>query len=327
MGPAARCAGWAKGDPQVSVDKTKRAASLLDWPELYDATFAYRDIPREVDFILAAFKKSYGYEPEGILDLACGTGSHSIEFARRGFRVCGIDRSETMLGAARAKAEEANLEVDFRCEDMSDFRVEGPFSCAICMLHSLAYLTTNDELTRHFSLVSRALAGRGLYVAELGNPQPWLADPPRMRRERWQPGSWSDTRNGMRIRATAYRDPIDWLTETAQVEMVVDITGRGVSRHLSEISTQRLLLPQTLRLLAELGGGLRLMDYFGDFSLDEPMSRSRRHARMIGLFAKGAAPAGRGATRKPRAARPGNGKPPSLLPELEDGNADAGSAI
>ena len=41
-----------------------------------------------------------------ILDIGCGTGRHSIELAKRGYMVTGIDFSEAQLDMARQKAEE-----------------------------------------------------------------------------------------------------------------------------------------------------------------------------------------------------------------------------
>lgn len=50
---------------------------------------------------------------EQILDVGCGTGNFSLELARLGVRVTGIDISEAMLAVARRKAEAEGLGVEF----------------------------------------------------------------------------------------------------------------------------------------------------------------------------------------------------------------------
>src|SRR5262249_57777176 len=44
--------------------------------------------------------------PGRLLDLGCGTGRLLVPFARRGYRVLGVDLSAQMLAVARAKARD-----------------------------------------------------------------------------------------------------------------------------------------------------------------------------------------------------------------------------
>ena len=54
----------------------------------------------ECDFI----EKEMNYEKNTrILDIGCGTGRHSIELAKRGYKVVGIDLSECLLERAKEK--------------------------------------------------------------------------------------------------------------------------------------------------------------------------------------------------------------------------------
>ncbi len=45
-----------------------------------------------------------------VLDIGCGPGRHSLEFARRGFDVTGVDISATFIDLATTAAEAANLD-------------------------------------------------------------------------------------------------------------------------------------------------------------------------------------------------------------------------
>ena len=64
----------------------------------------------EIDFFLSLFPISPG---ASILDMGCGTGRHSVELAKRGYKVTGLDLSSGMLNEAKKKAEAAGVEVEW----------------------------------------------------------------------------------------------------------------------------------------------------------------------------------------------------------------------
>jgi SAM-dependent methyltransferase len=49
-----------------------------------------------------------------VLDVGCGTGENALYLAENGFSVIGVDLSDRATSAARAKAAERGLKVDFR---------------------------------------------------------------------------------------------------------------------------------------------------------------------------------------------------------------------
>jgi SAM-dependent methyltransferase len=49
-----------------------------------------------------------------VLDVGCGTGENALYFVEDGFSVVGVDLSTRAIGAAKAKATERKLKVDFR---------------------------------------------------------------------------------------------------------------------------------------------------------------------------------------------------------------------
>jgi 2-polyprenyl-3-methyl-5-hydroxy-6-metoxy-1,4-benzoquinol methylase len=60
----------------------------------------------EVDF----FEQEINFiQKSKILDIGCGTGRYSIELAKRGYAVTGIDLSENMLSKAREKARKEKI--------------------------------------------------------------------------------------------------------------------------------------------------------------------------------------------------------------------------
>jgi SAM-dependent methyltransferase len=82
-----------------------------------------------------------------VLDLCCGPGRHTLEFARRGFQVTGVDRTARYLEAARAAAMREGLQVELIQEDMRRFHRPSAFALALNMFSSFGYFAeTGDDL-------------------------------------------------------------------------------------------------------------------------------------------------------------------------------------
>ena len=63
-------------------------------------------------------------DPRLIVDLGCGHGRHSVELAKRGHKVTGIDLTEGFLEVARRDAEEQKVDVSFVRGDIGAFESE-----------------------------------------------------------------------------------------------------------------------------------------------------------------------------------------------------------
>ncbi len=81
-----------------------------------------------------------------IIDIGCGTGRHTIELAKRGYSVTGIDLSESQLKKAREKAELNNLKVDFLKQDARNLPFENQFDVAIMLCEGGFPLMETDEM-------------------------------------------------------------------------------------------------------------------------------------------------------------------------------------
>ncbi len=74
-----------------------------------------------------------------ILDLACGPGRHAVEFARRGHRVTGVDRTGEYLRKAAERAARDSLQVEWVHQDMRTFARPGAFDAVVNLLTSFGY--------------------------------------------------------------------------------------------------------------------------------------------------------------------------------------------
>ncbi len=81
-----------------------------------------------------------------ILDIGCGTGRHSLELARRGYSVTGIDLSISLLNRAKELAEKEGLNVDFHKQDARALTYKNEFDLAIMLCEGGFSLMETDEM-------------------------------------------------------------------------------------------------------------------------------------------------------------------------------------
>ena len=86
-----------------------------------------------------------------VLDLACGVGRHSIELAKLGYRVTGVDISPAFIERARELAAEAGVDVEFVVGDGRDvgkcLAGSQPFDAAINMFTSHGYYGREADIS------------------------------------------------------------------------------------------------------------------------------------------------------------------------------------
>jgi SAM-dependent methyltransferase len=100
-----------------------------------------------------------------ILDIGCGTGRHSIELAKRGYQITGVDLSESMLNRAKEKALADNLTVVFEQYDARNLPFENEFDLAIILCEGGFCLMETDEMNfQILQSASRALKDNGKLI-------------------------------------------------------------------------------------------------------------------------------------------------------------------
>ena len=101
------------------------------------------------------------------LDLACGTGSLTLELKRRGVDIFGIDGSHEMLSIAMDKAYDAQLQVLFLCQQMEQLDLYGTIDTCICTLDSLNHITDQKHLQQVFDRVALFMNPDGYFVFDV----------------------------------------------------------------------------------------------------------------------------------------------------------------
>jgi SAM-dependent methyltransferase len=102
-----------------------------------------------------------------LLDLCCGAGRHSLELARQGYRVTGVDRTAAYIRLAREKASAENLDLELVEADMRDFVRPEAFDGAINLWTSFGYFEDPAEDRKVAGNLYRSLKPGGRLVMEM----------------------------------------------------------------------------------------------------------------------------------------------------------------
>lgn len=136
------------------------------WRDLYPFTFPERRFEAAVQDAPKVIRLT---RPRGraLLDLACGPGRFCIAFAKRKYKVTGVDRTRYLLDRARQRARSAKVPVEWIRQDMRDFVRPDAFDLALCMFTSFGYFQDKDEDLLVLRQALESLRPGGAFVVDV----------------------------------------------------------------------------------------------------------------------------------------------------------------
>jgi SAM-dependent methyltransferase len=156
---------------------------IYSWPRLaiYEQVHYSRgEHVREVEDLLAGCAGA----GERVLDLGCGGGLHALEFARRGYRVTGVDVEPSAIALARKRNSEEGRNARFEALDLErgDLSALGVFDLVYAIGNVLSHVA-KDRLGKVLDGIRGVLDRRGVFIFDL------LSLDPRLPSEAREPGT------------------------------------------------------------------------------------------------------------------------------------------
>jgi SAM-dependent methyltransferase len=136
---------------------------FADWVPFPDARKSAKDVD--------TFESFVGLEPPKlILDVGCGNGRHAFEFAKRGYKVIGIDIAKQFLKEAKKAAINVVDQVEFRFQRASELTERNVFDFALAYWHTIGFMS-DDEIKNHFASIYNALKKNCVFLYTFQGPK------------------------------------------------------------------------------------------------------------------------------------------------------------
>jgi SAM-dependent methyltransferase len=127
---------------------------------------------------IAFYKAVLADRKRRLLEIGCGTGRVLFPLLKDGFRVTGIDLSESALELSRRKLEDLDEALQSRCSlvraDMRNFALDGTFAAAVIPFNTFLYMHTPSDQLACLRRIHEHLEPGGVLVIDLFNPRPIL---------------------------------------------------------------------------------------------------------------------------------------------------------
>ena len=221
------------------------------YSQYYDLLYKDKDYTTETNYIISLIKE-YNINTNHILELGCGTGMHASLLAENGYKVEGIDLSQTMLEMAILRQSKSSVAVSERLAflegDIRNYESSQKFDTIISLFHVISYMTTNEDLNQAFKTVVKHLKPNGIFIFDCWHGPGVIYDKPVKRTKEFE---------NEKIQITRMATP-GFFPEKNCVDVTFDISilnkhTNGIEK-LHEIHSMRYLFMEELNSIAHNHG-------------------------------------------------------------------------
>lgn len=206
-----------------------------------------------------------------VLELGVGTGRLALPLAARGLDVHGVDASEGMLAALRARP--GGERIGTTVGDVASVRLDGRFALVVAAFNVMFALGSQDAQVEVFRNAASHLLPGGLFVVEA-----FVLDPSRLTAAPVVvPRQWSQDRLELQV---LRHDP-----STQRIDSMLVLFDGEASRLVPAV--HQYAWPTEFDLMARLAG-LRLRERWGDWARAPFRAGGTRHVSVYAAAPEGA---------------------------------------
>lgn len=199
---------------------------------LYDKLMEDVDYESWADFI-DEIMQTHHFDPNQILELACGTGSLALSLAElECYAITATDLSPSMVDVAKNKALELNLNVEFFPMDYLNINLNRKFDCIYTVFDSVNYLQKKNEIKSFLENTIEILNEGGLLIFDFSTPKNSLESVDFLNNEEGDIGQFRYFRNSR-------YDAIEKIHYNKFNIEEIDVMTKKVINSYHEIHTQR----------------------------------------------------------------------------------------
>jgi len=201
-----------------------------------------------IDYIAS----EYGFVPDSILDIACGTGNLISALHSMGKHVVGCDISPQMITIAQKN----NPNIEFHVVDMTQIDLNRKFDLAVCAFDSINYLLTENDVSKLFSVVHTHLVDSGFFLFDVNTPHIF--------RDQHDTVIQKES-GGVKFTQTATYDEQNTLAYT-----VFDFSAGETERHVQKAYDDKIITD----LLKQ--NSFEILDTFANIGFSAPVKEAKR---------------------------------------------------
>jgi len=140
----------------------------------YDFIHSQKDYSSEVQIVLEVASRGSDGQISNILEVGCGTGAHTREFANRSVQVTGIDTDRKMIDIAQSKAIPNSQFLHGSVNELDTGNYEG--ACAL--FNVINYIDNEKQIIDLFQQIRSRLSPGASFVFDCWNGDVVKNDPP-----------------------------------------------------------------------------------------------------------------------------------------------------